>query len=44
MSKKYLVPPNGNFEYDQLPKAPEGEIDDKKSLKKQLKKEVEAIS
>ena len=44
MSKKYLVPPNGDFEYDQLPKAPEGEIDDKKSLKKQLKKEVEAIS
>lgn len=44
MPNKYLVPSGGNVNYDKLPTAPEGEIDDKKSLKKQLKKEVAAIS
>jgi len=44
MTKNYLVPSNGNFDYDKLPTSPEGKVDDKKSLKKQLKKEVKAIS
>jgi PPK2 family polyphosphate:nucleotide phosphotransferase len=44
MTKNYLVPSNGNFDYDKLPTSPEGKVDDKKSLKKQLKNEVKAIA
>ena len=44
MSKKYLVPSNGKFDYNDLPTAPTGSVDDKKSLKKQLKKEIEIIA
>jgi PPK2 family polyphosphate:nucleotide phosphotransferase len=40
----YLIPANGAFDFDALLTAPEGKVDDKKSLKKKLKKEVEAIS
>lgn len=40
----YLIPPNGDFDFDALNTTPEGKVDGKKALKKQLQKEVEAIS
>ena len=44
MSKKYLVPPHGNFDFTALSTAPVGKVDDRKSLKKQLKKEIAIIA
>ncbi|RVU84511.1 polyphosphate kinase 2 family protein [Leucothrix sargassi] len=44
MPNKYKVPSNGEFDFNDLPTAPEGDVEDSKSLKKQLKKEVAAIS